>query len=719
MPLSFDSAKQRNLFYRSSLALSLLLLFGISASAQVELLNDECRFATPIPSADNYCSADNAFTNVGAAPDPSFTTGCITIGWENGVWFSFQPKESAVLIRVFGNGQGGTMRNPRIVLFENCSKAVTCTPGNGVGNAELVFDNLNIGSTYYIMVESARAGEGTFKLCIDDFTAPKSPEADCPKAVVLCDKSAFKVENLFGVGALSNELDKRSCLPDESQSSWYKWTCDVSGPLTFNIIPNNAISPNLVSDDIDFAVYELPAGLDDCVNKRIIKCMASGANSLNNSTAPLTQWSGCNGPTGLRAGDNDEAEFAGCSTGDNNYLSPLQMVAGRSYVLIINNYTRSGLGFAIDFGGTGTFLGPKPDFEINTDKKFECDKDITFTNTSESLTDPIVSYSWNFGDRATPNREANIGPHIIRYGSFGDKIAAITVETSRGCRVTKIKDFFIDACCKDTSTLDLKALPVDILCFGFQTGIINAEGIRGAGEYKFSLNDGPFQPNPRFGNLTAGDYTISVFDLKGCRDTLTPVVISEPPPITVDAGPDRTVVFGETTTLDGSYTSSNGLSSLRWTPAIDFPNDSILNPLVFPRGNTTYTLTVIDENGCTENDIVTLRIEKKYQVFVPNIFAPDENGNNDFFNIWTNGSVKGVELFEVYDRWGNLMYQGRDARLDQGTLIVGDATKGWDGRFQGRNVQPGVFAWRAKVRFIDDVIKEFAGDLTLFSTSER
>ncbi|MGB4960739.1 MAG: gliding motility-associated C-terminal domain-containing protein, partial [Saprospiraceae bacterium] len=329
-----------------------------------------------------------------------------------------------------------------------------------------------------------------------------------------------------------------------------------------------------------------------------------------------------------------------------------------------------------------------------------------------SATDPIVRYIWNFGDRAVPERQSGTGPFGILYESFGDKIAALTVESSRGCLVTKIKEFFVQPCCKDTSTLDVNAVVTDLRCFEIPEGQILAQGLRGAPDYKFSIDGRNFRTNPLFSNLKAGNYQIIVEDLKGCKDTIS-TSVNQPPQIEVDAGEDQTIEFGNTTFLSATFVSANG-SHLLWTPEDDFDVNGISKPEVYPKTTTTYILTLTDDNGCTMDDNVTIRVNKEYKVTVPNIFTPDGSSNNDFFNIWTNRSVKYIELLEVYDRWGNLVYQGIDSRSpESGNLVVNDVTQGWDGLFQNKKVNPGVFAWRAKVRFIDDEVKNFAGDLTL------
>lgn len=694
----------------------LIMQFFLSVlTAQGTVLNDECIFAQPLASSQDYCSGNGEFTNAGATPDVPFAQGtnaCISLKWANGVWFSFVPREPAVLIRVLGLGNGGTMRSPKIILFQRCGQYLSCSPGKDAGIDELVFDDLNIGQTYYIMVESSIGGEGTFKLCVDTFLPVRAPESDCSKAVILCDKSSFVVDELEGNGTQKQELPTDICIGGEFASAWYKWTCDQPGSLTFTLTPNNNF-PNQITDDIDFALFELPGGLNDCANKRLLRCEGAGANNdAFGNVLPLSQWASCNGPTGLREGERDIAEPGGCIGTNNNFVAPITMEAGKSYVLIINNFSRSGLGFGITFGGTGTFLGPVADFNVNASKRFECDKNITFINASSSLTDPITSLTWNFGDRAVPGRATGNGPFSVLYESFGDKTAAVTLETSRGCRVTKIVDFFVDPCCKDTSTLDVAAAVTDLRCHALPEGKILATGKRGSPEYTYSLNASPFRTNPQFGKLAAGNYLVRIRDIKGCTDSIQ-VAISEPPPITVDAGPDQEIDLGETTFMNGIYTSANG-ATLLWTPAEDFPFNGRPDPEVYPKNNTTYTFLVTDENGCTKEDQVTIRVKKTYRIEAPNIFSPDGSGFNEFFNIWTNKAVKYIELLEIYDRWGNLVYQESDQKAPGGgNLETNSQSSGWNGSFLGQKALPGVYTWRASVRFIDDTNKNFAGDITL------
>lgn len=684
---------------------------------RAQVLNDECKYATPILSTDNYCSADGAFTNVGATADQPFLTNCLGFNYSNGVWFSIVPRETAILVRVFGSGQGNgnSIKSPRIAVFSDCGKFLSCSTGGTAGIEEIVLTDLIIGKNYYIMIESQVGGEGRFTLCVDDFNPVKNPESDCKKAVILCSKDPFKIPSIIGTGDDHNEIENGNCLfggggtEAETASTWYKWTCDKSGSLTFTLTPNDFINSNIESADLDFALYELPNGIDDCSIKKILRCMAAGEDQ----GTPFSSWKICNGPTGLRVGETDLAEQAGCklkSQNNNGFVAPLDMVSGKSYVIIINNFTKNKVGFSIEFGGTGTFLGPKPDFEINANQAFECDKSVLFTNKSTAPTDSIVSYSWNFGDRAVPDRGNGVGPFNVLYQSFGDKIAALTVESSRGCTVTKIIDFFVEPCCKDTSTLSLNALVTDLKCHGIPEGIILAAGKRGAPEYKYSIDGTEFRPNPQFGNLAAGVYKIAIQDTKGCKDTIA-VTVEEPPIIDVDAGSDLQIDLGDDTLIVISYTPVKPKDKIVWEPPLTRVDSIPPTYLARPVVNTSYTVTVIDSNGCTATDVVEIRVVKNLNLHAPNIFSPlNKDNSNDFFNVWVTKGVDYIELLEIYDRWGNLVYQGVDGRDFERNSF----TSGWDGKFKNAPVVPGVYVWRALVKWLDGSKTNHAGDVTVY-----
>ena len=163
--------------------------------------------------------------------------------------------------------------------------------------------------------------------------------ADCAVALDICNKDTLILPMVNGSGNAPNELDNLSCFQGfpnvETNSSWIRWQVAESCTLWF------IISPFVLELDIDFAVFKLQNG--DCNQKETVRCMAAGDFSL---TSP------CMGPTGLLPGETDVLAPAGCSPGTNNYLAPLDVIAGESYVLAINNFSSNIDTVQVEFFGT-------------------------------------------------------------------------------------------------------------------------------------------------------------------------------------------------------------------------------------------------------------------------------------------------------------------------------------------------------------------------------
>lgn len=125
--------------------------------------------------------------------------------------------------------------------------------------------------------------------------------------------------------------DLGGCLSgDEHFSVWYKFTIATSGTLTFTI------NPVTFSDDYDFAVY----GPN-------LTCATLG-------TPIRCNYSAADGPTGLNATATNPSENAGGPP----FSSQLNVVAGESYFLIVDNFSSSANGFSLSWGGTATLASP-------------------------------------------------------------------------------------------------------------------------------------------------------------------------------------------------------------------------------------------------------------------------------------------------------------------------------------------------------------------------
>lgn len=87
-------------------------------------------------------------------------------------------------------------------------------------------------------------------------------------------------------------------------------------------------------------------------------------------------------------------------------------------------------------------------------------------------------------------------------------------------------------------------------------------------------------------------------------------------------------------------------------------------------------------------------------VHVPNAFSPNGDGNNDLLLLFVGEDVQSF-TFTVYDRWGNRVVQ------------TSDPTFKWDGTFNNKPLNTGVFAYQLDIRFFGGLQEIKSGNITL------
>jgi gliding motility-associated-like protein len=91
-------------------------------------------------------------------------------------------------------------------------------------------------------------------------------------------------------------------------------------------------------------------------------------------------------------------------------------------------------------------------------------------------------------------------------------------------------------------------------------------------------------------------------------------------------------------------------------------------------------------------------ITPEYEVAVPSAFSPNGDGNNDILMVL--GDIKDLD-FAIYNRWGQLVFK------------TNDQLKGWDGKLNGVELNPGVFAYRLSGELPDGTDITRKGNITL------
>lgn len=144
-----------------------------------------------------------------------------------------------------------------------------------------------------------------------------------------------------------------------------------------------------------------------------------------------------------------------------------------------------------------------------------------------------------------------------------------------------------------------------ISCNGGSDGWAEVTAGGGVPPYTYLWDDGNGQVTAKAENLSAGTYEVTVTDANNCTAT-DEVTLTEPDPLTIDAGPNQTVYYGypPAECADISWSGAGG-----GVPPynIEWSDGEAQSHQVCPGINTTvYTVTITDANGCVETDEVTI-----------------------------------------------------------------------------------------------------------------
>ena len=198
-------------------------------------------------------------------------------------------------------------------------------------------------------------------------------------------------------------------------------------------------------------------------------------------------------------------------------------------------------------------------------------------------------------------------------------------------------------------------------------------------------------PNPQSIKPTDNvRYIVTVRDILGCPKPVKDTMLLTVAKIVADAGPrDTSVVIDQPLQLNAT-----GSINYAWTPSTWLNNPNIHNPVSLPQNDIEYIVRVSNNFGCFDTDSIRVHVYKvKPDLFVPNAFTPNGDGNNDIFKPIPIG-MKSVDVFRVYNRWGQLLYSG-----------TGNGS-GWDGTFAGKGQETATYVWYAEgVDYLNNKIK--------------
>ncbi len=303
---------------------------------------------------------------------------------------------------------------------------------------------------------------------------------------------------------------------------------------------------------------------------------------------------------------------------------------------------------------------------------------------------PSYSYQWSDG---------STGPTAFGLVAGG---YAVTVTDANGC-----SEVILGTINHPTEILAPIVIE-DAICYGEQNGtiiVIDTLITGGVAPYSYSIDGLNYQLGNAFGGLTSGGYTFYIQDANGCVFTQS-AYVAEPAEVVVDLGPDVELLLGDSVMIVAQTAPLGDSLVYEWLPTQYLNCDTCVSVVSTPLETILYEVLVTDTTGCTATDEILITVDKSRDVFIPNVFTPNGDLSNDIFMIYGGPAVTVIRTFNIYDRWGELLFKAEN-------FMPNDPNNGWDGAFKNLRMNGGVFVYYAEVEFIDGEVIEYKGDVTL------
>jgi gliding motility-associated-like protein len=151
----------------------------------------------------------------------------------------------------------------------------------------------------------------------------------------------------------------------------------------------------------------------------------------------------------------------------------------------------------------------------------------------------------------------------------------------------------------------------------------------------------------------------------------------------------RPVRYPDVETLPGvtvTVKARNNIGNIyTWTPNSGLTAPTASTTSVTVNETTLYQVSIISDIGCTTTDTVLVKVLPGVDIYVPQGFSPNNDGQNDRLYPMLVG-MRQLNYFKVFNRWGNAIFSTGNA----------SASAGWDGMYLGQLQTSGAYTWVAE-----------------------
>jgi gliding motility-associated-like protein len=187
---------------------------------------------------------------------------------------------------------------------------------------------------------------------------------------------------------------------------------------------------------------------------------------------------------------------------------------------------------------------------------------------------------------------------------------------------------------------------------------------------------------------TTSTYIVTATGANACSDSLAVKISVFKTPV-VWAGNDIVLINRQSAIINASLDTTN--VNYFWTPVDFLNNPSLVRPTTSPNRDIAYTLHAVSALGCgISTDTVLIKVYN--DLFIPNAFTPDGNGNNDKWEIKALAAYPLAKVL-VFNRFGELVFASNGA------------TDYWNGTYKGKKAAAGAYVYVIDLKNNSPVIK--------------
>ena len=370
--------------------------------------------------------------------------------------------------------------------------------------------------------------------------------------------------------------------------------------------------------------------------------------------------------------------------------------------------------FGISVGISGYYIVVGAD--KNDDNDYNSGSAYLFNKCPEIKITDFINKNATCGNedgQSKVNVTGGTGDYTYQWSTSPEQTTNPATELAPGSYTVTVVDNDNSACSiVGNTTITISASPIisivseaDTVCLNGSV-TLTASSTESGTTYEWITTNGIFNPvsadiNPiNLNNITANT-TVTVKGTKyGCSDTKS-ITIEVYPEIVISniikKSEENQVTYTVEFDISGgditSYTVNGIFSGSHYKSSDINSGDS-------------YSFTITDKNDCNAKiingiDSTSFPLEEKEYniIYIPNIFSPNNDGENDI--LYVRGTNIKSFYFVIFDRWGELIFETENQ------------SKGWDGTFKGKEVDPAVFVYYYIVEFNDGKTLNNHGNITL------